>query len=229
MEKVCIFPICGSASRIVNIPKFLLPISNNNTLLLNSINNTIHSGFKVLIITTPDYSNIIYNYLKNKIKNFSLFIKINITETNNMSETMLFNNYLDNNIYGLIMPDTYFIYENNLKKMYDIFIQDKCSVVLGIFKIRNEQKGKLGQVLFDENNNVIDIIDKDEKCNYEWAWGCIIFNNKLTKFFNKNDSHIGYSLKPYIQSGNTIKVCKFDNLYYDCGTFNEYKNLLTIL
>ena len=65
MEKVCIFPICGSASRIGNIPKFLLPISNNNTLLLNSINNTIHSGFKVLIITTPDYSNIIYNYLKN--------------------------------------------------------------------------------------------------------------------------------------------------------------------
>ena len=67
MEKICIIPICGCASRIGNIPKFLLPINSNNTLLLNSLNNSISCDFKIIIITTPDYAVLVQNYIKNKI------------------------------------------------------------------------------------------------------------------------------------------------------------------
>jgi hypothetical protein len=222
---ICIFPICGSASRIGNIPKFLLPLPNKNTLLKNHLDN-ISSKYKSIIITTPDYSSIIYNYLINFFEKRKF--KIIITETKTMSETVLSVNFNKNKLYSLIMPDTYFE-TNIIDKMLNLYDKTGCDIILGIFKIREEQKGKLGQVLFDEDNNLIDVVDKNKDCNYEWAWGTIIWNNKFINYMDSSKSHIGYALMPSLKNGLKIKICKSNSNYYDCGTFSEYKDLINNL
>ena len=37
VENICIIPICGYASRIGNVPKFMLPIENDNSLIKNTV------------------------------------------------------------------------------------------------------------------------------------------------------------------------------------------------
>jgi len=226
MKYNCIIPICGSASRMGFIPKFILPLPNKNTLLKNHI-TCLRNIFHCIIITTPDYANIIFNYLK---KFFDLNdFKILITETKNMSETILSINYEKDKIYSMIMPDTYFKDTNLMNEMLKMYHRDNCDIVLGIFKIRDNQKGKLGQVLFDEKNNLLDVIDKDSNCEYIWAWGTILWNNKFSKYIDRKKSHIGYGLMPSLNDKLKIKVCKSDSQYYDCGTLNEYKELLNTL
>lgn len=224
-NKICILPICGSATRIGNIPKFLLPITSNVTLLKETIKKAFDNGFHINIFTTPDYGSIIYNYLKN---NFDMKqIKINLMETSTMSETVLGVNYNINSIYSLLMPDTYFEDDHCLTKLYDMYNVEECDIVLGVFEIRNEQKGKLGQVLFDNENNLIDVIDKDATCEYKYAWGTILWNHKFFYFIDETTSHIGKCLPNALNNGLKIKVCVLDGQYYDCGTVDEYKLLLS--
>lgn len=225
MEHYCIFPICGYASRIGGIPKFLLPLPYNNTLLKNHINNIDKKN--CIIITTPEYAIYLYDYLNNNFNGNKFQIIINKTKT--MSETILTLKYEKNKIYSMIMPDTYYKEKNILENMFQVYNNYNCDIVLGIFKIRENQKGKLGQVLFDEYDNLIDVIDKDKHCIYEWAWGTIMWNNTFIQYIDKELSHIGYGLMPALKNNLSIKVYKSNDYYYDCGTFEEYKELLNIL
>ena len=124
------------------------------------------------------------------------------------------------------MPDVYISNKKSLIILNKKFNEYKCDILLGIFKIREDQRGKLGQVKFDENNNLVDVIDKDKKCTYKWAWGIMQWNRKLFEYINPMESHIGYSLLPALKNGLNIKVQKIDGTYYDCGTLDEYKLLL---
>lgn len=227
VENICIIPICGYASRIGNVPKFMLPIENGNSLIKNTVTQCKNSFFKCSIITTPDHGTMIYNYLTRHslLEN----VNITITETKTMSETVLKGKNDKNVTYSLLMPDTYFEDKEVLKKMNNTYQLYECDVVVGIFKIRKEQVGKLGQVLFDDDNNLQDVVDKDEHCKHEWAWGSILWNYKFFNFIDKKESHIGYALPKIIQDPNMkVKVCKLDGNYYDCGTIKEYSDLLNI-
>lgn len=221
----CVIPICGSASRIGNIPKFMLPIPEKKSLIKKHIIDVLESKFKPVIIITPDYANMIYNYLK---KFFDMKeIQIIVNETKTMSETILSIDYHNSVNYSLIMPDTYLTDNSVLKKMLKVKNETKCDVVLGIFEIREEQRGKLGQVLFDDNDYLLDVIDKDKSCTYKWAWGTMLWNSKFSNHIDPTTSHIGYALKPALKDGLIIKVVCLKGEYYDCGTINEYTKLLT--
>jgi len=222
----CILPICGSASRIGNIPKFLLPISTNTTLLKNHLNN-INKKCHCIIVIRPEYATFLFNYLNNFFNGNNFQIIINETKT--MSETILSLNYEPAKIYSMLMPDTFFKEQDILDKMYQEFTTHHCDVVLGVFKIRECQKGKLGQVLFDDNDNLIDVIDKDKHCMYEWAWGTIMWNGNFVQYIDKASSHIGYGLMPALKNNLKIKVFKSNGYYYDCGTFEEYKELINTI
>jgi hypothetical protein len=219
--------MCGYASRIGKIPKFFLPIDNENSLLLNSVKIMLKSQFKIKIITTNDYCNIVKKYLENHLSLDG--IDIIPFESMTMSETILAAKQQSNSIYSLIMPDTYFNVNNPLGEMFHFYNNNNCDVVLGIFKIRSDQIGKLGQVKFDNNLNLVDVIDKDNKCEYLWAWGTILWNENFLPFINKISPHIGYGLIPALESGIRIKVYKFNVNYFDCGTVSEYKALLNHL
>ena len=148
-------------------------------------------------------------------------------KTSTMSETVY---NLKNIISGntlLIMPDTYF-YPQNMSDFINCLTPD-IDICLGIWKIRDDQRGKLGQCCIDDNNMLIDIIDKDPTCPFQWAWGVAIWKQNMWKYINPDDPHVGYAFKIALQNNYKIKCYKFGNEYFDCGTINEYKRLLTIL
>ena len=215
-----ILPACGDATRIFGIPKFLLPI--NDTTLINNIFNTIKdiSNNTVIVPTQPKYCDTLYDHIKSD--------KIIITmKTTTMSETVY---NLKNIISGntlLIMPDTYF-YPQNMSNFIN-YLTPGIDICLGVWKIRHDQRGKLGQCCIDDDNMLIDIIDKDPTCHFEWAWGIAIWKQNMWKYINPNDPHVGYAFKVALKNNYKIKCYKFDNEYFDCGTINEYKRLLTIL
>ena len=218
-DVMIIIPACGSASRIGHIPKFLLPISEKNSLLKNILEITNENDCKnVWISTRPEYGNMLYEYTKL----YSPHIKVTLTDT--MSETI--NQYKDVSVKKtiMVMPDTYINDRKIFIKIYNML--NDCDLVVCVWKIKDYQRGKLGQCLIDDNDNIIDVIDKDPNCDYEYAWGCLGWNKKFWNFIDPKTSHIGYGLVPAIKSGLNVKALFMDGDYNDCGTINEYKNFL---
>jgi UTP-glucose-1-phosphate uridylyltransferase len=212
-----ILPACGTASRIGNIPKFLLPLKNNKTLLKNIIEIIKNYNLSnVWISTRPEYGELVYNYTKD----FNINIKLSITNT--MSETIKEYEQIKQNNTIMFMPDTYIKDQEIIQKLMAELEKSEIDVVLGVWKIEKYQYGKLGQCLLDENDMVLEVIDKDKTCQYEYAWGVIGWKNKFWNFIEPITSHIGYALNPAISNGLKIKAIKMNGKYFDCGTIEEY-------
>jgi hypothetical protein len=123
--------------------------------------------------------------------------------------------------FQLVMPDTFFHGE----KPYAT-LKDKPELVdLACWSIREEQKGKLGQVLIEENK-VIDIRDKDKNCDYAYSWGALTFNRELLNYSTAQDPHIGFAVKSALDSGEDITSRIMHGKYFDCGTPSEYLEML---
>lgn len=217
MTTICILPAAGNATRMNGLPKFALPIDINNlSLIENHIKNIEKSVDKIIIATKKENLNILANL------EVGMKTEIMTIESISMSDTVLqiVKNHKAKK-YILIMPDTYFRGE----KPYAILSNKDLKTNLIVFPIREDQKGKLGQVRIDENNRVLDIIDKSKDCDYEFAWGAVSFGNDLIKYIKKKDPHIGYAVRESLKD-NLVQAKLIECEYYDCGTPNEYFDLI---
>ena len=71
------------------------------------------------------------------------------------------------------MPDTYYVDKNVINDLVHRSMKNKSAISLAfLWKIEDYQKGKLGQVKISQEQ-VVDVIDKDINCEYEFAWGAI--------------------------------------------------------
>ena len=217
-QTLVILPECGDATRIGNIPKFLLPVSNNTSLLKNILEILINNNIKnIWISTQPQYGQILYNYTKE----FEYVnIKLNITKT--MSETIKDYEKIKQPYTLMYIPDTYITDKDIANKMLQELSNNNIDVIVAVWKIKKYQYGKLGQVLLDENDFVLKVSDKDKTCTYEYAWGAIGWKNDYWKYIISDTNHIVYGLNHAIENGLKIKAIIMEGEYYDCGTINEY-------
>ncbi len=218
-----IIPLAGNASRIKNIPKFLLPCKGNTTLLDNILDlfekNNITSIYSGVSFTN--------NFL---LKDNNRFNKL-LVETKTMAETVylikeniekLFeNNFSYNSI--LIMPDTYFAINSEIIELKNNLFSYK--IVVLVWKIKNYQIGKVGQCKI-ENGFITDVIDKDKTCSYEYFWGVIGWNSELNVYINSEWETIGELIKTALFRNIPVKAIICDSEYYDCGTFDEYFTMI---
>lgn len=223
-----LIPCAGTASRLFNLPKFMLPLRDKNmSLLTNWINileenncNKIIIG--VSLITRSFVSYIINTQLsKSKVK---IVIKL-VGDTKTMNETII--KCMQGEKYDLTimcMPDTH---ASNLssKLINDLIINDDSHVGVYLWNIRNTQLGKIGQCNI-ENNIVTDIIDKDINCDYNYGWGAVIFKPGFEKYMLKEDLHIGYSMKRSINE-NKILSKTMSGMFFDCGTIQGYSEYIS--
>jgi len=218
---VGIIPIAGNASRMRGLPKFLLPAKNNMTLLDNAVSvfkrNNICDLYAGLS-ESNDYllqNNTDFNKIVVKTKTMTETVKqiTQITDSENVETHRLI----------LIMPDTYFNVTNeiNLVKQY----LDDYKIVLVCWKIKDYQIGKVGQCKI-VNNEVIDIIDKDKDCSYPHFWGIISWNSTLNRIINPEWQTIGDLVREAIKNGIAVRAIVSDSDYYDCGTFDEYFQMI---
>jgi len=217
-----IIPAAGLATRMKGLPKFLLPIDSTYTTILEHHINLVKkdevSVKNIWIATRPDLVSII-NTISFKTSN----LKVIPMETSTMNETILNLCKIANaESYMLIMPDTYFYNEKPYLKLEKY--PEYCD--LAIWKIKDEQRGKLGEVKVDENGLVQEIIDKNLKANLEFSWGALTFSSKFLQYIDKNDPHVGYAVASALENKKNITTKFIDGEYFDCGTPEEYISLI---
>ena len=216
-----IIPLGGTASRMNNIPKFLLPCKIGMSLLDNVIE--IYNSNNIFNIVAGVSE--INNYILEKNENLKK-IKKQIVKKNTMSETVykLMSDIDDNNYKNiLIMPDTFFKVTNEITSMIDML--DKYDVVVITWKIKDYQIGKVGQCRI-ENNTVIDVIDKDITCEYPYFWGSIGWNSIMNKYIDPTWETIGCLINKATDMNIKVGAIICNSNYYDSGTYEEYFTMI---
>lgn len=219
-----LIPAAGFATRMRGLPKFLLPVDKKYTTLLENhlfkSVNEIHSLENIFIATRPDLVKIIKS-LNIDFPNLSIIEM----ETNTMNETIL--NLIEHSeaeYFHLIMPDTFF---SGTQPYGKLSIEPEfCD--LALWEIRPEQRGKLGEVEIDLEGRVKNIVDKNPKSLLKYSWGSLTFNLKLKKYLDPKEPHIGYALSSALRDDKKITTQIIKGKYYDCGTPEEYLDLLKV-
>jgi NDP-sugar pyrophosphorylase family protein len=131
------------------------------------------------------------------------------------------------------MPDTYFLggsasYGNFLETVSE---QRGEFFDLGVWKIRDEQIGKLGQVRVEPSTGrVVSAEDKNPSCDFEHAWGCMAFSTSIAERFMRPEMpNTGYALAPALENNTVVMAHEFSGRYFDCGTPSEYWDLMRSL
>jgi len=220
-KTIGIMPIAGTASRMKGLPKFLLPTATNTTLIDNAITIFKNNNINTIYAGVSDTN----NYL---LQNYTSFNKV-LVNTKTMAETVKLLTDVTDFEHGdepynlvLIMPDTFFTIRNELNVAKE-HLENGADIVLICWKIKDYQIGKVGQVKI-ENDNVLDIIDKDPTCVYPYFWGIICWKNTLNQIIDPQWQTIGNMVN---HSKNiTIKAVISESTYYDCGTFDEYLRMI---
>jgi choline kinase len=217
ITKSAILPAAGSATRMRGLPKFMLPCSQDyETLLERHINYLLPLVDTIWIPTRPEYAHLIVRL------GFGSKIIVHALETETMSETVIkVANVAKADRFILCMPDTYFHGE----LPYDKLSSSQSSVELSMFEIRDDQKGKLGQILLDDNGTVVDAVDKNLECDYKYAWGALSFTDDFVKLLDEKEPHVGYAIPRAIDTLD-ISGSIIDSEYFDCGTPKEYLRML---
>jgi UTP-glucose-1-phosphate uridylyltransferase len=215
-----ILPAAGKASRMRGLPKFLLPCTNEYlTLIERHINFLIDSVENIWIPTSPQYVNLLSSLIEENKK-----INIVPVSSNTMSETVKVTmTNINKNKYTLIMPDTYFSDDKTYEKIISADTNHFANLIC--WKTRPSQEGKLGEVSFSNNGKLEAIIDKPEKRVYQHSWGAVTFTSDLYNFIDPQEPHIGYAIKSAAQQNN-INCIEVKGDYYDCGTPDEYIELI---
>jgi hypothetical protein len=139
-----------------------------------------------------------------------------------MSETVKELVSIKSQKYILIMPDIYFISNNKFKDISKLnILLNKFKIVVILWKIKEYQYGKLGQIDIDDNK-VIDIIDKDINCKYKYSWGIIGWTYDVNDLIDINTPHIGFIINEALKKNIDIGYINSDTEYFDCGTPEEY-------
>ena len=215
-----ILPAAGQASRMRGIPKFLLPCDEKYTTLLEYHCEMMLQKCELVWIPTRSE----FVHLIESLKLPPDRVVVIPMNTGSMTETVMrILGIAKANQFALTMPDTFFDEGQPLD-----YLDSKTELVeLGLIKIRDQQRGKLGQCEFDEKGRVTKIIDKDVKCEIPFAWGALTFSRNLEKFMSSEQPHIGYAVSRSIDAGCEVRSRIIPGNYYDCGTPSEYLSLLT--
>jgi len=213
-----IVPLGGSASRMMNLPKFLLPCGTDKTLLANTVDIYLNNNiYEIRAGVSEDNAYLLRN---------NLTLNKTVVNTQTMAETVhLLINEVEYDDYSsiLIMPDTYFILKDELKNMVNKL--DSCDIVAILWKIKDYQKGKVGQCDFI-NGEIVDVVDKDLNCNYEYFWGCLGWTSNMNKYIDPKWGTVGDLIKHAISLNIKVGAVISDGDYYDCGTFDEYFKMI---
>jgi len=216
-----IIPAAGSASRMGGLPKFLLPIDDEATsLIARHIENAAALVSQIWIPTRPEYVTILETLLL-RFKNVTVFD----VETKTMTESLqTVLTQSKSRRFSVVMPDTFFWGE----LPYRYLLTDSANTKVAAWEIRRDQMGKLGQIQIQESEGkkvITDIRDKNSSCQWPFAWGAMSINRNVLESADPL-SVPGIILENQIKEQNYPEVMQMDGEYFDCGTTQEYFNLV---
>ena len=236
-ETIGLIPCSGTATRMNGIPKFLLPYpsistpsTDTSSKVANLINNSIdifkQNGIDDIYISVSKENE---HFIK-PLNAYDNKVKYMVRNTSTMSETVMELIKIPATKYILIMPDTYFLSgKDTFPELTEMNVKlNKYDIVVILWKIKEYQYGKLGQIEIDEKREcVVGIMDKNPDCRYPYSWGVIGWTRKTNKLINPETPHIGYIINSALENGLNIGYVLANNTeYYDCGTPSEYFKMI---
>jgi hypothetical protein len=230
MSVIGIIPAAGTATRIFSLPKFMLPMKDNNCSLMTNWFNILENCkcSKIIIGSSP--TNLVFINHIVKTQNQRLIDKIyikNVGNTETMSETICkCLEFEDYKMAIMVMPDTH-VEKLSTDLIFNVIQNSDALLGAYLWNIQKTQLGKLGQCKCDFENNIItDIVDKDSTCTYKYGWGAVAFKPEFEKYILKEDPHIGYSMNRLIQQEKKILYDVMPGMYFDCGTIQGYSEYI---
>jgi hypothetical protein len=215
MATIGVLPASGKASRIGGIPKFCLPVSEEESILKWHVNQMLEVCDEVRVSTRAEWVPI--------IQNMNMDIKLVVKEPSTMSDAVKFiiGDYNDTVLIG--MPDTYILNApGNIYK--ELFKETKADLVLGVWKCEEELKGRVGQVLIS-NGKVIASEDKVDNCDYPDMWGTMLFRKNMIRYIDPTLDHPGKQIQEWLNDSANIMAVRPGGKYMDIGTLKGLKQL----
>jgi hypothetical protein len=209
-----VLPASGKASRIGGIPKFCLPISDDQSLLKWHVDQMLEVCDEVRVSTRSAWIPI--------IQSMNMDIKLIALEPSTMSHAVKFlvGDYNDTVLIG--MPDTY-IYGTD-KNIYQEMLNTSGDLVLGTWDCNETIRGTVGQILLSDNK-VIASMDKSYECEYSHMWGTMLFRKNLIRYIDEEFDHPGKQIQEWIDMSLDIRSVQPGGSYIDIGTFSGLKAL----
>lgn len=215
-----IIPCAGTATRIHGIPKCLLPVTDGY-LLGNLVNRMQEVHAQPLIATSPENVSIVEKYSKTAFVHVAKNYKT-------MSETVLSCRlYADDQSVLFAMPDTHVEDDQCFPKLIAA-LDNGAQVAVALFRARPRQHLKAG-MCDTRNNQVVTVIDKPAETKFTRLWGALAWKPVFWQYIEPADPHVGYALPRAIAVGLDVRAVRMDGHYFDCGTFEEYAELITHL
>lgn len=214
MATIGILPASGKASRIGGIPKFCLPVSEEESILQWHVNQMLELCDEVRVSTRAEWVPI--------IQNMNMDIKLLVREPSTMSDAVKFmvGDYNDTVLVG--MPDTYIL--GCKTNIYKEMMNSAGDLVLGTWSCDPDIKGRVGQVLISDGK-VISSRDKVFDCDYPNMWGTMLFRKNLIRYIDPSLEHPGKQIQDWIDMNLNIRSVSPGGKYMDIGTLNGLKQL----
>lgn len=209
-----LLPASGNAKRLGGIPKFLFLVNNNQNLLQWHIEKMSEVCDEIRVSTKSVWMPL--------VKELSLPDNVSYYEIEPSTMSDACKRMIDDDSKYLIgMPDTYISGSNNF---YKNLANSDNDISISAFEYSKELFGKVGQVIFNEKNVLLDIRDKDKDCNWEYMWGAIAIKNIKIDETLQNP---GMQIKKLIKT-HEIAVMPESGKYIDLGTFEGIKEFYSI-
>jgi hypothetical protein len=206
------------------LPKFLLPCDEYYTTLIERhITQMLNVCETVWIPTRPEQT-----ILLESLGLSSDRVVIVPMSTQTMTQTIIRLCAISGaERFMMVMPDTYFSGE----QPYEYLANSTSEMDLACWPIRQEQLGKLGQVLIQDlpEGAVLDSRDKDPNCKWPQSWGAMAFNRGALSFAMTDMPHTGYIIPKLLESRLEVRARVLEGIYFDCGTPREYLQMLELL
>lgn len=226
-DKLVIIPAAGTATRMGNLPKFLLPIENQSSrvqvtsLLAQHIEYGLSFTDLVIIATRPENAFLLKPYV------IPGKVEVLIMETKTMTETIIrVSNLVKASENLILMPDTHF---SESISPTDLELRNSEILALALWPIEPKQIGEVGQIAidFDLSNSpyVSSHSDKDPECNFPYLWGAMNISFSAMKLLDDSMPHCGYLISKLLElktSPYLIGARIQNGRYFDCGTPRGY-------
>jgi hypothetical protein len=209
-----LLPASGTASRLGGIPKFCLPLNENENLLQWHIKHLLNFCDSVNLSTRKIWMPIV---MQMKLPKNVYLYEIEPTSMSDAIEKMSLD---DGAKYIVGMPDTYM--PDSEGDFYRELCESTADVTLAAFPCDRNLKGHVGQISIDENGDVLDVMDKVFDCEYEFMWGAFSLDGVR---LDPTRSTPSLQIMEWVKEGKKVKAIKVKGKYLDVGTVDALKSL----
>lgn len=213
-----IIPAAGKAERMNGLPKMMLPTPQGVLIDILCQRMAEMGNPPILYIGT---NGLPYQMLEPTRRSWE---RLYHAETQTMSETVLLAPRHPGDWIVFGMPDSYFDDSAAFIRLA-LELKDGADVAVGVFATRPGQHRKLGMVEI-AGCEVLHVVDKPAETDLTWAWGVLAWKPKFWQYIQASDPHVGYALPRALAAELDVRAVRMEGGYWDCGTPNEYFDLI---